>query len=71
MTNKYKLLYYKVKINEIMEMENDSTKEFRTKGKVKLHINENIIILTDVYYLKASKIIISLTKFIAKGYQVI
>ena len=71
MTNNYKLLYDKVNINEIMEMENESTEEFKTKGKVKLHIKDKIIVLTDVYYLKASKNIISLTKFMDKGYQVI
>ena len=45
--------------------------EDKGKGKVKLRINNKTIILTDVYYLELSKIIISLTKFMAKGYQVI
>ena len=54
-----------------MEMANESTEEYRIKGKVKLHINEKTIILTDVYYLETSKNIISLMKFMDKGYQVI
>ena len=54
-----------------MEMANESTEECKTKGKIKLRIEDKIIILTDVYYLKASKNIIRLTKFMAKGYQVI
>ena len=54
-----------------MEMENESTEEFKTKGKVKLHIKDKTIVLTGFYYLKASKNIISLTKFMSKGYQVI
>ena len=54
-----------------MEMENESTEECNTKGEIKLRIEDKTIILTDVYYLKVSKNIISLTKFMAKGYQVI
>ena len=50
-----------------MEMANESTEEWKTKGKVKLHIEDKIIVLTDVYYLKASKNIIILTKFMTKG----
>ena len=52
-------------------MANKSTEEWKTKGKIKLRIEDKTIILTDVYYLKASKNIIILTKFMAKGYQVI
>ena len=40
-------------------------------SQFKLRINNKTIILTDVYYLESSKNIISLTKFMAKGYQVI
>ena len=54
-----------------MEMENETTEECNIKGKIKLHIEDKIIVLTDVYYLKASKNIISLTKFMSKGYQLI
>ena len=70
-TNNYRLLYYKVNINEVMEMANESTEECKTNGKIKLLIEDKIIILTEVYYLKVSKNIISLTKFMTKGYQVI
>ena len=52
-------------------MDNESTEECKIKGKVKLRIDNKTIILTDVYYLESSKNIISLTKFMAKGYQVI
>ena len=52
-------------------MAKESTEECKTKGKIKLHIEDKTIILTDVYYLKASKNIISLTKFMSKDYQVI
>lgn len=44
-------------------MANENTEECNIKGKIKLRIEDKIIILTDVYYLKASKNIISLTKF--------
>ena len=54
-----------------MEMANESTEECKIKGKVKLRIDNKTIILTDVYYLESSKNIISLTKFMDKGYQVI
>ena len=52
-------------------MANETTEEWKTKGKLKLLIEDKIIILTDVYYLKASKNIIRLTKFMSKCYQVI
>ena len=52
-------------------MANESTEEFRIKGKVKLCIDNKTIILTDVYYIESSKNIITLTKFMSKGYQVI
>ena len=52
-------------------MENETTKECNIKGKIKLCIEYKVIVLIGVYYLKASKNIISLTKFMAKGYQVI
>ena len=65
--NNYKLLYNNVQIKEVMEMENETTEECNIKGKNKLRIEDKIIILTDVYYLKASKNIISLTKFMTKG----
>ena len=70
-TNQYKLLYDKSNINEVMEMANETTEECKIKGKVKLRIDNKTIILTDVYYLESSKNIISLTKFMSKGYQVI
>ena len=54
-----------------MEMSNESTEECKTKGKIKLCIEDKTIILNDVYYLKASKNIIIITKFMDKGYQVI
>ena len=54
-----------------MEMSNENTEDWKTKGKIKLLNEGKIIILTDVYYLKSSKNIISLSKFMSKGYQVI
>ena len=58
-TNNYRLLYDKVKINEIMEMENESMEECKTNVKVKLHIEDKIIVLTDFYYLKESKTLLA------------
>ena len=49
-------------------MANEYTDECKTKGKVKLRIEDKTIVLTDVYYLKTSNNIISLTKFMVKGY---
>ena len=37
-TNNYKLIYDKVNINEVMEMENETNEEFKTKGEIKLRI---------------------------------
>ena len=52
-------------------MENETTEECNIKEKIKLRIEDKVIVLTDVYYLKESKNIIILTKFMEKGYQVI
>ena len=37
-----------------MEMENDSKELFEVKGKIKLQLYNKIVVLTEVYYLKAS-----------------
>ena len=52
-------------------MANETTEECNIKVKIKLHIEDKIIVLTDLYYIKSSKNIISLTKFMEKRYQVI
>ena len=52
-------------------MDNEEVEKFEIKGKVKLQVNNKTIILTDVYYLKSSKNIINLTKFMAKGFKII
>ena len=54
-----------------MEMENETTEDFNTKGKIKLLIEDKVIVLIDVYYLKSSKNIIITTKFMSKGFKVI
>lgn len=54
-----------------MEISNENTEECEVKGKIKLLIDKNTVVLTDVYYLKESNDIISLIKFISKGYKVI
>lgn len=52
-------------------MENETTEVCEIKGKIKLWIDNMTVLLTDIYYLKDSKNIISLTKFMDKGYKVI
>ena len=69
--NNLHLIYNRVKINETMEMENDSTERCEIKGKVKLRLGNKIIVLTEFYYLKMSKNIIRITKFMYKIFKVI
>lgn len=52
-------------------MENDITEIFHNKGKFKLHLKNNNIILTEVYYLPFSKNIIILKNFMEKGFKII
>ena len=54
-----------------MEMANKTTEVCGIKFKIKLRIDDKTVVITDVYYLKASKNIISLTKFMYKVYKVI
>ena len=70
-TNNFRLLYDRFKIKETMEMLDETTEKCEVKGKVKLLLEKKTIILTDIYYLKESKNIIIITKFMAKGYKFI
>ena len=70
-TNNLELLYYRVKIEDTMEMSNETTEKFEIKFKVIIRLDKKTIFLTDVYYLKASKNIIRITKLMYNEFKVI
>ena len=52
-------------------MENETTEKCEIKVKVKLRLDKKTIVITDVYYLKASKNIIRITKLMYNEFKVI
>lgn len=53
-----------------MEMENNSTTRFHSKGKVLIKTQGKTLIVTNVYYMKNTKNIIIMTKLMEKGFMV-
>ena len=65
-TSNLNLLYYKEEINEEMFMSNKYTDPCTIKGKIKIKITRIKIILTNIYYIKVMKNLISMNKLMEK-----
>ena len=65
-TSNLNIIYDKEEIDEEMCMDNQTKDPFTIKGKVKLKIYDFTLILTDVYYVKSMKNLISMDKLMQK-----
>ncbi len=69
-TSNLGLLFDRVSIEDNMEMSNNTPEKCHVKGKVKIKFNHTTLILTDVYYVRNMKNIMSMTKLMSKGFKV-